>query len=98
MDPAWQAQEVLTIIGQLQSRINAVAQGAVRIVVLAPQRVIQAWKMQIVGFQPATNVRALVRSRLQAMIDAVAADGGADVVFRCGRYLACQGSRWSDSY
>jgi hypothetical protein len=95
MDPAWQAQEVLTIIGQLQSRINAVAQGAVRIVVLAPQRVIQAWKMQIVGLLSYQRPGAGTQS-ITGTIDAVAADGGADVYFAVDDTLLGKGQGGSD--
>lgn len=95
MDPAFAAQEVLTLIGQLQSRIYAVGQGAVRVVVLAPQRVIQAWKMLIVPLMSYQRVGGGTNS-IAGTVEAVAADGGADVYFAVDDTLIGKGQGGSD--
>lgn len=95
MDPAYQAQEVLTLIGELQSRINAVSQGAVRIVVLAPQRVIQAWRMKIVNLMDYQRPGAGTNS-ISGTIDAVAAEGGAEVFFAVDDTLIGKGQGGTD--
>jgi hypothetical protein len=95
MDPAYQAQELLTLIGQLQSRIMAVSQGTVRIVILAPQRTIQAWRMQIVPLMSYQRAGGGTNT-ITGTIDAVAADGGADVFFAVDDTLIGKGAAGSD--
>jgi hypothetical protein len=95
MDPAYQAQEVLTLISELQSRINAVAQGALRIVVLAPQRVVNTWKMQIVPLMSYQRAGGGTNS-VTGTIDAVAAENDVDVFFAVDDTLLGKGQGGSD--
>ena len=48
MDSGWVAQTLLSQIGALKTRINAIGQGAMRIVIVAPQRVISDFDYNIV--------------------------------------------------
>jgi hypothetical protein len=96
MDPAYQAQEVLSLISDLQSRINSVAQGAIRIVILAPQRVIQAWRMKIVNLMDYQRAGGGTNS-ITGTIEDVAAGGGAALFFAVDDTLIGKGQGGSDA-
>jgi hypothetical protein len=95
MDNGWIAQTILQQIANLETRIQAVGQGALRVVVLAPQRVISLFNFQIVQLTSYQRPGA-GSNTISGTIEDVGAQAEVEVIFAVDDTLIGKGAGGND--